>query len=88
MKIEMLSREAQEGLRRWGADVYGDEMLFDANASSPELWSWMYFQLRVGQDRPEWFPRGKWATIQAIEAYLSKEAVESMLCGNKIKERR
>lgn len=26
---------------------------------------------KLAEDRPEWFPRGKWATIQAIQARIN-----------------
>lgn len=78
MTIETLSRETQLGLRRWAAQVHGDDMLFDDNASSPEFWAWVTFQLWMSRDRPEWFPKGKSATIQAIEAHLYKEALQAL----------
>jgi hypothetical protein len=76
MRVEFLSIEAQDGLRRWATDVHDDEMLFDAIASVPENWAWIWFQLREARDYPRWFPKGKWATIQAIEAKLMDEARE------------
>lgn len=70
MTIEQLSAEAQEGLRQWALWQHDDELLFDANAGSPEFWAWSCFQLRVAEDRPEWFPKGKFATIQVIEQWI------------------
>lgn len=29
--------------------------------------------MRRAKDRPKWFPRGKWATMQAIQARCEKE---------------
>jgi hypothetical protein len=81
MKIEMLSREAQNGLRLWANDAHGNGLLFDANASAPELWSWICYQLWASQDRPEWFPKGKSATIQAIQSRLLEEAQKSLPAG-------
>ena len=81
MKIEMLSREAQNGLRLWANDAHGNGLLFDANASAPEFWSWICYQLQASQDRSEWFPRGKWATIQAIQSRLLEEALNSLPAG-------
>lgn len=37
---------------------------------SPERIAWLVYVLRGLTDRPEWFPRGKWATIQFLEAQL------------------
>jgi hypothetical protein len=81
MKLEMVSREAQNGLRLWANDAHGDELLFDDNASAPEFWSWICYQLWASQDRPEWFPKGKSATIQAIQSRLLEEALNSLPAG-------
>lgn len=32
--------------------------------------AWIVLLLKKLEDRPEWFPRGKWATIQEIERQL------------------
>jgi hypothetical protein len=74
MKIERLSAAAQEGLRKWASWQHDDELLFDNIVGSPEHWSWIVFQLRVADDRPEWFPKGKSATIQIIESWIYDEA--------------
>ena len=37
---------------------------------------WALFIVHVAKrapDKPEWFPRGKWATIQAIEVRIDNE---------------
>jgi hypothetical protein len=78
MKIGKLSAQAQEGLRRWAADVHDDELLFDAIGGNPEQWAWIYFQLQACEDSPEWFPKGRWATIQAIGMFLLEEATVEM----------
>ena len=75
MKLEVLSQETQTGLRLWAKAVHDDELLFDAIASVPEQWAWVFLQLRESEDRPEWFPKGKWATIQVIEQQLADEAL-------------
>ena len=36
--------------------------------------SWIARVLRVLEDREEWFPHGKWATIQNIERQLDEAA--------------
>lgn len=79
MKLENLSIAAQDGLRRLGKEWENDELLFDALASNHESWAWWYFRLREMEDRPEWFPKGKWATLQAIEQLLTKEAKQFAL---------
>jgi len=48
---------------------------------SPERMAWIVLLLRKMEDKEIWFPRGKWATIQSIEAQLNKateEFVENM----------
>ncbi len=66
-----LSREAREGIILALATVdFGD--LF--SWVSLERAAWMFFVLRSLPDRPEWFPKGKWATLQEIERQLDKEA--------------
>ena len=82
MNLRDFSDKTQDGLRRWALAAHGDELLFDDNATAPEFWSWIYFQLRVAADRSEWFPRGKWATLQVIEESLSTEA-RYLQCSNK-----
>jgi len=39
-----------------------------------EGWAFLWFRLREAEDKPEWFPAGKWATIQRIECLLIAEA--------------
>lgn len=60
------------GLRRWLEDHDGhDERL----NGSLESWALLFFQLRQAEDKPEWFPSGKWATIQHLETMLNEAAV-------------
>ncbi len=81
MRLPRLSQEAQDGLRLWAAQVHDNQLLFDDIGSLPEHWAWVWFQLRVSKDKPEWFPKGKWATIQTIEAVLNEEAVAFVAFG-------
>jgi hypothetical protein len=76
MKLEKLSTETQEGLRLWAKALHDDELLFHAIGSMAEHWAWICFQLQASDDRPEWFPIGKWALIQFIEGQLLIEARE------------
>lgn len=41
---------------------------------SLEVSAWLYFLLREAEDREEWFPLGKWATIQRLEGLLTEAA--------------
>jgi hypothetical protein len=70
MKLEKLSISTQDGLRLWAKFQHDDEMFFDGIGSSPTEWAWVLIQLKVTEDRPEWFPRGKSATLQVIEKHL------------------
>ena len=38
----------------------------------------LWFFLRVATDKREWFPRGKWATIQHMETMLTSEARDTL----------
>lgn len=70
LEIFLLSDHADvvEGLRRMMQERFGDE--YDEYA---RMWVPMGRALlivavaRRVEDKPEYFPRGKWATIQAIE---------------------
>ena len=73
MKLTQFSKETQTGLRLWAYEVLHDDMAFDF-ITSPDAWAWIYFQLRVSADWPEWFPKGKSVTLQEIEERLMKEA--------------
>ena len=62
---------AIQGLRRFLEDHDGHDMRL---TGSLESWSFLFFQLREAEDKPEWFPRGKWATIHHLEALLTEAA--------------
>ena len=40
----------------------------------PEYWALLYFKLRKAKDCPEWFPSGKWATLQRLEQLIEEAA--------------
>ena len=46
--------------------------------STLENWAWIYFQLKEMPDMPDYFPRGKWATIQHIEGLLTEASQTSV----------
>jgi hypothetical protein len=77
MKLSKLSAEAGIGLVSWAKYEYGDELFFDGIGSLPTEWAWVLIQLKVADDWPEWFPKGKWATLQVIETFLMDEAREA-----------
>ncbi len=39
-----------------------------------EQMAWAFFLLRTVPDKPEYFPKGKWASIQVLEEQLHKHA--------------
>ena len=43
--------------------------------------AWLVLLLKECEDRPEWFPKGKWATIQHIEGQIN-EAVKAYFAPN------
>ncbi len=58
----------QNGLRKFLEDTSDNpDRLY---IGTPENWAWLFFQLRAADDRPEWFPSGKWATLQRLESLL------------------
>lgn len=60
-----------QGLRRFLEDHDGD----DGRLNAPiESWAFLFFILREAQDKPEWFPSGKWVTIQRLESLLVEAA--------------
>jgi len=72
MRLGDLSGEAQAGIRQWARDFSGTDRGIE-NAGGP-TWAWLCQLLRESDDRVEWFPRGKWATLQFIEDRLRIEA--------------
>lgn len=40
----------------------------------PELVAWLVYRLEVEPDNEDYFPSGKWATIQRLQDMLRKEA--------------
>ncbi len=74
MRLSKLSTEAQAGLVLWATHEHDDEMLFDGIDGCTAEWAWIVFQLKVADDNPDWFPKGKSATIQVIEMVLYDEA--------------
>ncbi len=69
--LSRLSADSQTGLRNWAEHQGAEDLLLSSLAQS---WAWICWQLRVAEDRPEWFPRGKFATILVIEKWLYDEA--------------
>lgn len=41
---------------------------------SMEGFAWLWFLLRVADDKPEWFPSGKWATLIRMSDRLEAAA--------------
>jgi len=62
-----LTSKANEGMERALAQDFG-------HVEIPERMAWIVLQLRHMEDTEEFFPMGKWATIQSIEGQLEKAA--------------
>jgi hypothetical protein len=76
--FKTLSEETQEGIRQFYKDTYGDEDEVGKVCTRPDHWSWLWFLLRQAEDKPEWFPKGKSATLQIIEKHLDAYAREML----------
>jgi hypothetical protein len=76
--IERFSQETQAGLHRWAHDMWGADLALIGNNDSILAWGWLYFLLRESTDRPEWFPKGKWAIVQILERWLIEAAREEV----------
>ena len=76
MTLDYLSPAAQKGLRLWALETLPDDRVL--NAASSESWAWLTFLLWESPDKPEWFPKGKSATIQIIQMKLHQEAKETL----------
>jgi len=44
--------------------------LYEAACTDPQNCAWLYFILRAAEDYSDYFPRGKWATLQRLEQVL------------------
>uniref|UniRef100_A0A6M3KD76 Uncharacterized protein n=1 Tax=viral metagenome TaxID=1070528 RepID=A0A6M3KD76_9ZZZZ len=65
----------QINLSRLAADGISLALNQDFNkVETPERMAWVCILLRKVPDKEEWFPRGKWATIQEIERQLDAAA--------------
>ena len=62
-----LTSQAIEGMERALAEDFG-------HVEVPERMAWIVLQLRYIEDTEDFFPMGKWATIQSIESQLEKAA--------------
>jgi len=46
------------------------EALYEGACHDAECCAWLFFILQSAPDKVDWFPRGKWATLQALEGHL------------------
>lgn len=76
MTINHLLPVTRQGLRAFCEHFHGHASVLDSGAA--EQWAWLTFQLSQAPDKEEWFPSGKWATIQRIQDLLAMEAKESL----------
>lgn len=62
------------------ADAFSRIGIGDFNViEQPERMAWVVAVLRRLPDRLEWFPRGKWATIQQIEMQVDACAGDAVI---------
>jgi len=64
-----LSQETVNGLNKIGLRLFGTKC-------APSFMAFDVLILARLSDRPEWFPKGKWATIQEIQRQLNDVADE------------
>jgi len=59
--------KTQRGFQIFCAD---NDCLALLDSGLPENWALLYFKLRKAKDEPQWFPSGKWATLQRLEQLI------------------
>lgn len=79
--LDKFSPPTREALSRYFAD-HSD---FSGSIISSETAAWLYFLLRNEVDTEELFPKGKWATLQVLEAMLDQAAKEQIKAGEREK---
>jgi hypothetical protein len=70
ISLREFSRDTQDGLKALCLRYE----LWELDTQLPEWWAALAFILRQAPDDPEFFPKGKWATIQQIERRLDEWA--------------
>jgi hypothetical protein len=69
-------------LARSGIKTACDELdlpeLYEASCHDSQSCAWLFFCLRAVVDIQRWFPRGKWATLQALEQSLDSAGDREM----------
>jgi hypothetical protein len=67
--LRNLKPDTLEGLRVVSSDFGWPDLYFYAQ---PEQIAWLSFKLKAVEDRAEYFPHGKWATIQRLQTLLDE----------------
>lgn len=73
MKMERFSPKVQDGLRLWCQEAHGAEPSWLDNMTKAVDWAWVYFLLLASENRMEWFPYGKAATL----SHLAQQLIEA-----------
>lgn len=75
---EPFLKKTRDGIAKFCEDTQNEQLarregglLYDQDAKEM---AWLWFKLRVAEDKPEWFPSGKWATLQHMSDFLEQEA--------------
>jgi hypothetical protein len=75
--LREFSYEARRGLENISQsyDLYFPDL---ENQYGPNTWAGLFFILREVPDTPDFFPKGKWATIQYLEGMLIQWAKDQL----------
>lgn len=68
----ILNRATVNGLKRIIEDK-GWEEIHGHSYIRAEYAAWLTFALRKVEDRIDWFPSGKWATIQKLQSFFETQ---------------
>ncbi len=79
-------------LGRLKPDTLAGLQLLSHERQWPELYAWtqeetvawLTYRLRYAEDKPEYFPHGKWATIQRLQGFVEESAEEDELTGRSV----
>jgi hypothetical protein len=72
--VSGLSPLAQDGVKRFCSD-HDLREVFESAKHGLEHAAYLWFLLRQAEDNIQYFPRGKWATLQTLEGLLDNDAM-------------
>lgn len=71
--LSNLSYVARSAIKEF-CTVRGLSELYESSVYDPKNCAWLLFLLRAAPDHTEWFPHGKWATLQRLEQIIDSAA--------------